>query len=127
MRRLALGGILLVALTLAACGGAGSTGGGSGGSTISMSFGSFSGNTTLSVKAGDAVSFDDTNGGAHQLVIGTHGAFAAVPGAPDTLNSAQGVTFNGGDKQSIVFSTPGTYPITCLLHPSMQATVTVTQ
>lgn len=125
MRKLVLACILLTALVFAAC----STGGSSGGansSTISMGFGSFTGNTSITVKAGDSVTFDDSSGGAHQLVIGTGGNFVAASGAPSQLNNATGVMFNGGDKQSIVFPSAGTFQITCRIHPSMRATVTVT-
>jgi plastocyanin len=127
MRQFVLAGLLVASLTLAACGGGGTTGGSSGGSTIAMGSGVFSGSTSVTIKAGDAVTFDDSSGGPHQLVIGTHGAFTAAAGAPSQLNNANGVSFSGGDKQTIVFPNAGTFQITCLLHPSMQATVTVTQ
>lgn len=126
MRKLVLACILLATLALAACSTGGSGGGGANGSTISMGFGSFSGTTSITVKAGDAVTFDDSSGGAHQLVIGTGGNFTAASGAPSQLNNATGVMFNGGDKQNIVFPSAGTFQITCRIHPSMQATVTVT-
>jgi plastocyanin len=122
MRNLLVGGILLAALTVAACAG----GGGSNGSTITMGSGDFSGTTSITVKAGDAVTFDDSNGGPHDLVIGTGGKFVAASGAPSDLNSSGGVAFSGGEKKTIVFPTAGTFSITCTLHPSMQATVTVT-
>jgi plastocyanin len=117
---------VLATLVLAACSSGGASSGGSNGSTITMGFGAFSGNTSITVKAGDSVTFDDSSGGAHELVIGTQGHFTAVSGAPSQLNSATGVMFNGGDKQTIVFANAGSFPITCLIHPSMQATVTVT-
>ncbi len=91
-----------------------------------MGSGVFSGTTQITVKAGDAVTFDDSSGGPHDLVIGTGGKFTAASGAPSELNNAGGVVFNGGDTKTIVFPTAGTFSITCTLHPSMQATVTVT-
>jgi plastocyanin len=118
--------ILLLALVLAACSSGSSGGSGSNGSTISMGSGVFSGNTSITIKAGDAVTFDDSAGGPHDLVIGTGGQFAAESGAPSALNSDGGVNFNGGDKQTIVFPNAGTFNITCKIHPSMQATVIVT-
>jgi plastocyanin len=126
MRRLVLACILLAALTLTACASNTSTGSSSG-STITMGIGVFSGSTSATVKAGDAVTFDDTSGGPHELVIGTNGTFTAATGAPSQLNNATGVMFSGGDKQTIVFPNAGTFQITCRIHPSMQATVTVTQ
>ena len=126
MRKLALVFILTAALALAACGG-GPSSGGSNGSTITMGGSSFTGTTSITVKAGDSVTFDDSNGGTHQLVIGTGGQFAAATGAPSELNSDSGVMFNFGDKKTITFANAGTFSITCKIHPSMQATVTVTQ
>jgi plastocyanin len=57
-------------------------------------------------------------------MIGTNGQFKAQKGAPPELNSASGVNVNG-NAQTITFPTAGSYPITCTLHPDMQATVVV--
>lgn len=125
MRRLILACFLATMLALAACAG-GSPGGSLGGSTITMGVGVFTGTTQVTIKAGGAVTFDDSSGSPHDLVIGTNGMFTAMNGAPSQLNNQSGLMFNGGDKQTIVFATAGTYPITCEIHPRMQATVTVT-
>ena len=140
MRKLAVALMLGAMLALAACGGSnsggssssgGSSGGGAstGAATISMATSSFSGTPTVTIKAGQAVTFDDpsSGGGVHNLVTGTKGVFSAAPGAPDQFASAAGVNFNPGDKKTITFATAGTYQITCTIHPSMQASVTVTQ
>ena len=119
-------GIVLLALVLAACSSGNSGGSNSNGSTISMGSGIFSGNTSITIKAGDAVTFDDSAGGPHELVIGTNGQFVAASGAPSDLNNSEGVNFNGGDKKTIVFPNAGTFNITCRIHPSMQAKVIVT-
>jgi plastocyanin len=84
------------------------------------------GTPALLLKPATPSRFDDSSGGVHQLVIGTSGQFSAVSGAPSQLNTATGVMFNSGDKQTILFPNTGTFPITCKIHPSMQATVTVT-
>jgi plastocyanin len=118
--------IVLLALVLAACSSGSSSSGNSNSSTITMGSGVFSGNTSITIKAGDTVTFDDSAGGPHDLVIGTGGQFTAASGAPSDLNSAGGVTFQGGDKKTIVFSNAGTFHITCTIHPSMAATVIVT-
>lgn len=95
--------------------------------TISFGRENFAGTTSVTVKAGQAVLFDDPSGtgGVHDLVIGHNGQFSAMSGAPSEFNSATGTIFSPGDQKTIVFATAGTYPITCTIHPTMQVTVTV--
>jgi plastocyanin len=148
MRKLAGVLLLCVAFTLAACGGTSSAASPTAttppaptattaaptattqpsAATIMMGRSSFSGNTSVTIKAGQAVLFDDSagGGGTHDLVIGMNGQFHAVSGAPSELNSATGTSFSPGDQKVITFATAGTYPITCVIHPTMQVTVTVT-
>jgi plastocyanin len=99
----------------------------SGAAKISMGAASFTHNTAT-VKAGQAVTFDDpsASGGTHILVTGHGGTFTAEAGAPSEFATASGVSFSPGDSKSIVFPTAGTYTITCTIHASMQATITVT-
>ncbi|HEU0026668.1 MAG TPA: plastocyanin/azurin family copper-binding protein [Ktedonobacterales bacterium] len=152
MRKLAALFLLCLTFTLAACGSTttGNTGGGAsatataaptdtpaptattattGPSAATISFGrvSFSGNTDVTIKAGQAVLFDDpeSSGGTHILVIGHNGQFTAMSGAPSEFNSADGTAFSPGDQKTITFAHAGTFPITCTIHPSMQVTVTV--
>ena len=94
--------------------------------TITMGVSSFSGNASVTIKAGQGVVLDDTNGGTHDLVIGTHGQFVAQAGAPAQLNNQSGIAFDAGTKMTVTFANAGTFHITCTIHPSMQATVTVT-
>ncbi|MBF6590361.1 MAG: hypothetical protein IVW57_07495 [Ktedonobacterales bacterium] len=126
MRRLLVACGFAALLALAACGGGGSSGGG--GNTIAMGGSSFDGNTTVTIAAGQSVVFSDPSGsgGTHILVTGSNGTFQAATGAPSEFSGATGVNFSPGDSKTIVFSTAGTYPITCKIHPSMQATITVT-
>jgi plastocyanin len=49
----------------------------------------------------------------------------ANPNGPAELNTAGGVTFNGGDTKSYTFATAGTYEVTCTIHPDMNVTITV--
>ena len=140
-------------LALSACGGTGSTssaqatatatpttapaptatatssGTGSSSAKIEMARFSFSGNTNVTIKAGQAVTFDDpaSGGGVHQLVTGTQGKYTAAAGAPSQFNSPNGMAFGPGTSVDITFANPGTFSITCMIHPSMEATITVTQ
>ena len=141
-------GALVCLLLLAACGGSSSaaveptsttaptattapvpatpTPAASGAATIDMDAFSFGDSSSVTIKAGQQVTFDDSAGGTHVLVIGSGGQFKAQSGAPAELNNANGVAFTPGDTKQITFPTAGTYKITCKIHPSMLATVTVT-
>jgi plastocyanin len=129
MRRFVVIASFLALLTgvLAACD-VGSSGGGSssGGSTLSLGASSFTGATSITVTAGQAVTFDDSSGGTHNLVTGTNGQFTAATGAPNEFSTKDGLSLSAGDKKTITFANAGTYHITCTIHPSMQATITVT-
>lgn len=151
MRKLAALLLLCLTFTLAACGSTttGNTGGGasatattaptdtpaatatssvSAAATITMGRSAFSGNTSVTIKAGQAILFDDpsSGGGTHILVIGHNGQFSSMSGAPSEFNSSSGTGFSPGDQKAITFAHAGTFPITCVIHPSMQVTVTVT-
>lgn len=127
MRRfsLAVSLVVLLIIGIAGCGGD-SGGAGSGTATITLGGSSFTGNTSVTIKAGESVTFDDSSGGTHMLVTGTNGQLAAAAGAPSELSSGSGLALQAGDTKTITFATAGTYQITCTIHPSMQATVTVT-
>ena len=115
---------IVVLLALAACADS-STSTGSAAATISLGVSQFSGATSVTIRAGQAVKFDDSAGGAHHLVAGTDGKPSSEAGAPSELGSS-GLSFSGGDVKIVTFPTAGTYQITCTIHPFMQATVTVT-
>jgi len=140
-------GVLLCLLLMAACGGSSSGGtaaatattapvattapatptqASSAAATIDMDATSFGDKSSATIKAGQQVNFDDSVGGTHILVIGSGGQFKAQSGAPAELNNSNGVTFTPGDTKEITFPTAGTYTITCKIHPTMLATVTVT-
>lgn len=88
----------------------------------------FSDDMSVTIVAGQAVTFDDpaVGGGMHPLVIGTQGNFIDTPGAPEELNSQSGMLFSPGTKRDITFPNAGNFPITCVAHPAMQVTITVT-
>ncbi|HEY7983204.1 MAG TPA: plastocyanin/azurin family copper-binding protein [Ktedonobacterales bacterium] len=144
-RNVLVGALVLGTLALAGCGGASSsvaatptdttvaaasptaTSSATGAASISMGGFNFTHNTAT-VKAGQAVKFDDptSGGGTHTLVTGHGGTFTAETGAPSEFATATGLSFSPGDSKSVVFPTAGTYTITCTIHPSMEATITVT-
>jgi plastocyanin len=128
MRRFVMLASFLALLTgaLAACNvGSGGGGSSSGGSTLSLGASSFTGATDITITAGQAVTFDDSSGGTHNLVTGTSGQFTAATGAPSEFSTKDGLSLSAGDKKTITFANAGTYHITCTIHPSMQATITV--
>ena len=91
--------------------GGGSSGGGSsgGGSTLSLGGTSFNGATSITITAGQAVTFDDSSGGTHDLVTGTSGQFTAATGAPNEFSTKDGLDLSAGDKKTVTFNTAGTY------------------
>ena len=122
MRQFILASALILTVFLAGCGSSNS--GGSNSATITMGEGQFTGNTAITITPGGTVTFDDTNGGQHNLVTGTNGSFTAEQGAPGDFVAA-GLPFSAGVVKTITFPTAGVYHITCTFHPSMQATITV--
>jgi plastocyanin len=131
MRKFAVAFLFAAVLGLAACGTGAAPGGGggdTGAATVTMAQTSFSAGTSVTIKAGQAVTFSDptSGGGVHNLVTGSNGQFTAATGAPTEFSAAGGMNFNPGDSKPITFATAGTYNITCTIHPSMEATITVT-
>jgi plastocyanin len=131
-RRTTLATLLaIMSILLAACGGAGEStpaddGGGAAtatpsteddggeetGNTVSLAGNQFS-PSTLTISAGDTVTFTDT--ATHTVTEGTNGAAADDPIVDET----------GGADVEVVFDEPGTYNITCKVHPEMNMTITV--
>ena len=115
----------ILALVLAACGGGAASqpatddGGaaatedtGGGGETVSLAGGQFS-PAELTIPAGTTVTFTDTTG--HTVTEGSDGTAAEDPIIDE----------QGGEDITFTFDEPGTYDITCTIHPSMNLTVTV--
>jgi plastocyanin len=93
---------------------------------VSMVAADFS-TTSITVKAGQAVHFTDPagTGGTHTICLGRDGTCDKGAKGPQALQSP-GFTINAGDPaEDVTFDTPGTYKITCSIHPSMNLTVTV--
>jgi plastocyanin len=94
---------------------------------ISMTGASFVGNTNITIKAGQFITFTDPagSGGPHRLSMGLDGNYELEVGAPDELNQENGVDFALGTTKTYTFAQPGTYHITCQIHPSMNLTIQV--
>ena len=112
--------LAIFALILAACGGStessaadnGGDGGASAGESVSMANTTFT-PSTLTVPAGTTVTFTDTAG--HTVTEGTDGVAVEDPIVDE----------EGGADVPVTFDEPGTYNITCKIHPSMNMTITV--
>ena len=87
-------------------------GDGDGGETVSLSGNAFS-PSTLTIAAGTTVTFTDT--ATHTVTEGTDGV-----AAEDAI-----VDEPGGADIEVTFDEPGTYNITCKVHPAMNMTITV--
>jgi plastocyanin len=131
-RRTTLATLLaILTVLLAACGGAGEStpaddgagaptatpsaegdGGTETGNTVSLAGNQFS-PSTLTISAGDTVTFTDT--ATHTVTEGTNGAPADDPIVDES----------GGADVEVVFDEPGTYNITCKVHPEMNMTINV--
>lgn len=119
--------VLLLSL-LAGCVVQSSATGGTGGNTVKMGPNNYITGNSITIKKGETITFvdDQATGSPHILVIGTNGAVQSEAGAPDF--GTNGISFNPGDsKASPAWMTPGTYHVTCTIHPTtMNLTVTVT-
>ena len=120
--------ILFLALLLAACsgsaassapaaaggdaGGGASDGGSAPGETVSLAGFAFS-PSELTISAGTTVTFTDTAN--HTVTEGTDGEAVDDPIVDE----------DGGSDVEVTFDEPGTYNITCKIHPDMNMTVTV--
>lgn len=83
--------------------------------------------TSITIKAGAAVHFTDAagTGATHDVCLGSDGACDNAAKGPQALKSP-GFTINAGDPaKDVTFDTPGTYKVTCSLHPAMNLTVIV--
>ncbi|HEY2916191.1 MAG TPA: cupredoxin family copper-binding protein [Candidatus Limnocylindrales bacterium] len=96
----------------ASTGAGASSGGGTGGNAVAIVDFAFN-PTTITVKAGDTVTWTNTGSTAHTVT--------ADDGSFDSGNLNGGATFNH------TFATAGTFTYHCSIHSSMKATVTVTQ
>ncbi len=132
MQRFALlFGVALVVSLLAACGTTATTSNTSTdprNPTVTMGATTFS-VTSVTIPKGGTITFTDdaAMGTPHILVIGKDGTHEAEEGAAD-LGGENGHMFQPGQSWTTPpWNTPGTYHVTCPLHPTtMTLTVTVT-
>jgi len=113
--------VLLALLALAACGQSAPAA-----NEVSMTAADFS-PTSMTIQAGQAVHFTDPAGigATHIVCLGKEGNCDTSAQGPQAL-AGGGFTINAGDPpRDITFATPGTYKITCSIHPSMNLNVTV--
>jgi plastocyanin len=80
----------------------------------------------VTVPAGTAVRFSNPASGiTHLLCIGANATCMLNAPGPAELTASGGMPIAAGQVKEVVFATPGSYPIACLLHPVMNLTVTV--
>jgi plastocyanin len=95
--------------------------------TVGMEHEKFAGPDTVTIPVGGSVTFYNSSGWLHLIGPGDKGQFASNSNVPHlgdrgVFNSETGDTFVVGP-----WNTPGTYKITCQLHPRMNITVIVTE
>ncbi len=81
----------------------------------------------LTVKQGTEVTFVvRLDSGPHILCLGTNGhCDPSLPG-PQELRQDGGFSVDAGQSLTLDFVSPGAYPITCAIYPSMNMVITVT-
>lgn len=90
--------------------------GASGGTVITLSGLAFS-PTTLTIKAGSTVTFQNKDAVAHTVTNGKNGKPDANPAFDKSLPAGQSI--------DVTFSSAGTFNVTCKIHTTMNMAVTV--
>ena len=97
-------------------GGSGSSSTGEGGTATVMMMG-YEFSEDITVAAGTVVTFLNHDGGAHTVTEGTDGVAAADAEFDEEVAA--------GGSVDVTFDEPGTYNVTCLIHPTMNLVITV--
>jgi plastocyanin len=114
--------LFLVLALVAGCGG---SGGSPSANEVRMNAADFE-QSTITVKAGTALHLaDEQSGTTHLLCLGKDGQCDPNAQGPQQLSSTNPLEVVPGQSVDITFDTPGTYAITCTIHPGMELTVTV--
>lgn len=113
--------LLLMLAFVAGCGG---PGGSSTANEVKMNAAEFE-QQTITIKAGTALHLvDEQSGTTHLLCLGTDGQCDSSAPGPKQLHDSP-LQVDPGQSVDITFDTPGSYNITCTIHPGMALTVTV--
>ncbi|MGH2427669.1 MAG: plastocyanin/azurin family copper-binding protein [Candidatus Limnocylindria bacterium] len=89
------------------------------GGTITISGSAFI-PTSITVAFGEAIEFTNNDGFDHRIVQGENGTEVAGP-------ALEAISLASGDRSSQIRFSPGTYNLTCTIHPSMNMTITVVE
>lgn len=85
------------------------------------------GEHSLTVKRGAEVTFVvRLDSGPHILCLGTNGHCDPSLSGPQELRQDGGFSVDAGQSLTVDFVSPGVYPITCAIYPSMNMVITVT-
>ena len=87
-----------------------------GGTTVNMVDFAFT-TEEVTVAVGEAITYRNGDSAPHTVTEGSDGVAADDPAVNERLEP--------GDEAEVSFDEPGTYEITCLLHPQMNMTVIV--
>ncbi len=92
--------------------------------TIGMSHEKFD-QETVRIHVGDRLRFNNNSGWLHVIGPGDEGRFALEKGAPSLGARGAFLSESGNEFVTAPWTTPGTFHITCSLHPEMNITVVV--
>ncbi len=123
-RRATLAWTMALVIVLAGCASptaspTGGDGGAGGDGTITISSNAFS-PASITVAFGDPITFKNNDDFDHRIVVGENGTEVAGP-------AFEAISMGSGDQTHDIRLSPGTYKVTCTIHPSMNLTVTVTE
>ena len=80
----------------------------------------------VTIRAGSTLTFVNDSRWLHVIGPGEDGRITSEPGAPSLGTRGAFLSESGQTYTTAAWNTPGTYHVTCSLHPEMTVTVTVT-